>query len=291
MMSRLNILSLKGVLVASCTVLVSSVVCINSTSAATIGYWELDGDNIDAVGSWDLSDSAGDSASANTSTKATILNPDSSTPWNGGTGGDDSATNPASENFSANRLSYTASTFPQFKQSQGFTIEGFIQPTASPLTKQTVVTTRTSASGVQGWEVYRHSNGAIYFGVLTNGFGANAQIGGTTVPLNEWTHFAAVWDPSTGVDGELRLYLDGDLEYSAGGNPGFDDDGEGGELQIGGQRAESPRDLFDGQLDEFRYSDTALAPSEFLNVAVPEPSTLSFVSLATVFGLLGRRKN
>lgn len=288
MTSRINILFLRCGLATICAM---PILCAVYASAATVGYWELDGDdpstfNTDSVNGWNLTvdvrSSQDPSTVRNTTEKVVIDNPDSAFPWDGGFDSDDSATNPASENFSLGRMMHTAhldplddpnAIFPQFKQSQAFTIEGFMRPTIDPdplsssANKQYLATTRSNlfAGGTLGWELYRAADKALYFGILTNGFADNVQVGGLIVENDQWYHFAGVWDPSTGADGEVRLYVDGDLVHAKDGDPDWDDDGEGEFLQIGGQHGFTfPRWSFDGQLDEFRFSDVALAPSEFL---------------------------
>lgn len=121
-----------------------------------------------------------------------------------------------------------------------------------------------------------------------------SDVNGTPVFLNPvadpapflWHHFAFVKD-----DTAYRFFLDGmqvgsdvivpnaaEYSFAANGNYSFATDHTGGQ-----------NSSFDGFLDEIRISDTALAPSQFLN-AIPEPSALTLVALALAgFAALRRR--
>jgi hypothetical protein len=98
--------------------------------------------------------------------------------------------------------------------------------------------------------------------------------------LNVWQHFALVRDDDT-----YRIYIDGALEHEdvlppdAQGSYVFPGTVETGTRTIGNG--------FRGYLDEFRISDTALTPTQFLN-AVPEPGTLGLLALGGL-ALLARR--
>ena len=88
--------------------------------------------------------------------------------------------------------------------------------------------------------------------------------------LNEWQHFALVRD-----DDMYRIYIDGALEYEdllpadAQGPYVFPGTDETGTRTIGNG--------FRGYLDEFRISDTALTPDQFL--IVPETSAFGLLAL------------
>ena len=90
------------------------------------------------------------------------------------------------------------------------------------------------------------------------------------VKTGEWQHVALVLQPS-----EYSIYVDGQVQYNgsipAGGEgpyffPGTDITGD---RTIGGESG-----TWRGWIDEFRISDEALTPDQFL-IAVPEPTALS----------------
>jgi len=94
-----------------------------------------------------------------------------------------------------------------------------------------------------------------------------------------WQHFALVIEPT-----EYTVYIDGQVQYN-GGYPG----GASGPYEFTGNVALGTRTIggesgtWDGYIDEFRISDEALTPDQFL--IVPEPGTLflCFSGLAALF--------
>lgn len=118
-------------------------------------------------------------------------------------------------------------------------------------------------------------------------FGVGAQVVNpyflaTNVQQGVWQHIALVKEP-----GEYSVYLNGQLLHNAGlpgsvdGPYGFPGSDLTGDRTIGGDGS-----TWIGYIDEFRISDTALTPDEFL--IVPEPSTLVLLSLG-ILGVCGRR--
>ena len=100
------------------------------------------------------------------------------------------------------------------------------------------------------------------------------------IRFNDWQHVALVKE-----QGEYSVYLDGQLlhnetlSYTLDGPYEFYGDPTLGTRTIGGESG-----TFRGRLDEFRISDEALSPSQFLNAAIPEPatSTLLFAGLVAL---------
>ena len=103
--------------------------------------------------------------------------------------------------------------------------------------------------------------------------------------IDEWQHIALVKEP-----GEYSIYLDGvqvvhdTLAPSTDGPYDFAGNGTIGSRTLGG-----PTGTRYGCLDEFRISDEALLPSQFLNAAIPEPSTLGLLGLG-LFSLIIRKR-
>lgn len=109
----------------------------------------------------------------------------------------------------------------------------------------------------------------------------------TLVAIGEWQHFALVVESA-----EYSVYIDGQQQYngplpSGGGGPYFfPGTDHTGDRTIGGDSG-----TWRGYLDEFRISDEALTPDQFLNHVIPEPSTAFLFALAGLaLGLRRRNK-
>ena len=102
------------------------------------------------------------------------------------------------------------------------------------------------------------------------------------IAVDTWYSIAATYD-----NAEFKVYLKGeaDADYTLVGSLARDQGVALGVLNSGtwtvgrGMWDGNPADFFNGQIDEVRISDTALAPSDF--IAIPEPATLG------LFGLFG----
>jgi hypothetical protein len=93
------------------------------------------------------------------------------------------------------------------------------------------------------------------------------------VEEDEWMHVAAVYDQTLADDGESqRLYIDGD-EVSDGGHADLNP-ADNNAISIGLEaRADGNFAMYlDGQIDELRVLDMALAPLEFLYPQAIDPS-------------------
>ena len=91
-------------------------------------------------------------------------------------------------------------------------------------------------------------------------------------PLDVWSHVALVWDANASGD-RLKLYVDGQLVASDTGTDAATLDSTAG-FAIGGYQREvgSRAQFFQGRIDEFRLSDAALEPNEFLDCGnAPDP--------------------
>jgi hypothetical protein len=115
---------------------------------------------------------------------------------------------------------------------------------------------------------------------------------GQTVTPGTWNHVAFVLTPTA-----AELWVAGSATpYTLLSSIAGDFAGAGGEVLIAeplgfssgrGMFNNGVADWADAKIDEIRISDTALAPNEFLFVAVPEPHCLALLPLA----LLARRRN
>lgn len=86
-------------------------------------------------------------------------------------------------------------------------------------------------------------------------------------PHDSWSHVAMTWDADAAGD-KFKLYVNGELTASAPGTATPTIDSTAG-FAIGGYQREdnSTAQFFAGRIDEFRLSDVALEPSEFLGAA------------------------
>jgi hypothetical protein len=136
------------------------------------------------------------------------------------------------------------------------------------------------------------ANGSFLDAALSDGpdymlglyFGSNLEItSADLVTINEWHHFALTKTP-----GAFSVFIDGALQ--GGGSLPSSTDGPyvfGGSAVRDGSR--NIGNGFSGYLDEFRISDMALTPSQFLNASIPEPSALGLMLLGAA-GLAWRRR-
>jgi hypothetical protein len=120
-----------------------------------------------------------------------------------------------------------------------------------------------------------------------NGPFAVASSGTFTLPLGTWHHVAGVREAD-----QLRIYVDGVLRGSASISSSADFSNPSQTFSIGGGQGGSPITYganFFGRIDEVRLSDAALAPSLFLNSAVPEPAAALLVLPLVGLGIRCRR--
>ncbi len=282
-------------------ILMLIAICGMSLSAATVGYWEFDGTDAiigkDAVGTHDLVTAIGTVGSSGLKINP-IPNPDGTTPWAGQ--GDNSAGNTSATWFTSGDVLYSPnnsdsslhdSTF-DLDPTKSFTVEGWFRPLASG-----VIVGNQHAAGdpdvgqlgnnFKGWRVNTLDGGnTLQFhadGYAGSGSSISLQ---TPCVYDDLNFFAVVFDVA---NDSIRLYLEDELKDSTSIPDNWS-------FHRGGALAFGARDLGDGTfsslryagaIDEIRYSDEALSPSQFL--VAPEPATMALLSMGLI-GLLRRRK-
>lgn len=165
-------------------------------------------------------------------------------------------------------------------------------PQAMPLGMEfTIEFFFNAAEPVLSSSFFALANGPFLDAALSDGpdymlgfyFGSNLEItSADLVTINEWHHFALVKIP-----GEFSVFIDGALQGGGSLPPATD-----GPYVFSGSDEEGTRSIgngFRGYLDEFRISDTALMPSQFLNASIPEPGTLGLLLLGAA-GLAWRKR-
>lgn len=159
-----------------------------------------------------------------------------------------------------------------------FTIELFMKPdmpiTASPMFHFSPVSALSFMLG--------EDFGNLYFSSWFQS--ASTYDSASLVQIDEWQHFALVVDSTS-----YAIYLNGQVQASDSlptGGEGpywFSGDPTTGNRTLG--------DGFRGWIDEFRISDEALSPSQFLNASIPEPGTIGLLGLGGLAVWFRRRKS
>ncbi|MBU0677392.1 MAG: LamG domain-containing protein, partial [Verrucomicrobia bacterium] len=165
-----------------------------------------------------------------------------------------------------NDLSFDLSTPNDLLLGTDFTMEFYMKPDqpviASAMFGLSPVSGLSFILGVTSELVLRGS----FQGQIDN------LIPATLVQIGQWQHFALVMEAS-----EYNVFIDGQLQYNgplpSGGEGPYSFPGTNitGDRTIGGDSG-----TWRGYIDEFRISDEALSPDQFLN-AVPEPNSLLLI--------------
>ncbi len=236
-----------------------AVFASSSGRAETVAYWVYgdSGTLTDLVGDDHTLTNGSNVVDSDTSVAQNpVPNPDPAT--NGAAG---------SISFDATSIAPKTTSAGPFKltTTSSWTFEGWLQTSA---TTGVIAGDRHSSGSYSGWYLCLQDP-------LTNGVGklrfffsygtAKTKIDGSTVVNdNNPHHFAAVWDHAAG---KMRLYVDGNLEGEA--SPTVGDYTSDAGFGIGAREKDGDKifndDPFNGLLDELRFSDVALTPSEFLN--------------------------
>jgi subtilisin-like proprotein convertase family protein len=92
--------------------------------------------------------------------------------------------------------------------SGGFTLECWVRPSQSG--QGTLIQKRTGSNS-EGYTLYINSSGRAAFRTLAT----TRVVSGAIIPLNQWTHIAAVYIPSSVASPVAAIYINGQLDSSA----------------------------------------------------------------------------
>ena len=232
----------------------------------TLSYWQLDEQSgiliVDAVGSNDL----GTTVSIGTSAPfaSTVPNPDQSI-FSVGTPQD----NPAALLDSHGARAVYDEPFDM--RAAPWTMEGWFRNSSASGTQsgvEMIALNRHATSGYKGWDLRMYNGTLHWLAVANDGSDSRVQ---TQARYDDgyWHHVAIQWDPSNGVDGWMRLYMDGTLAVEGAGTGDLGNaDTYAKRFAIGEQlTAGGNAFAWQGDLDEFRFSSGLLSPTNFLNYA------------------------
>jgi hypothetical protein len=247
----------------------------------TVAYWEFDGeswaaDPVDSVGDNHLT-ALGEVADSALFVDP-VPNPDRSLPWEGQ--GDDAAENGGACYFtpSTGDVFYIPNTNDpethdytfDFNAEKSFTVDGWFRANSSG----TIIGNAHSATashqlngGYTGWRFYTTGGGSVLnFGADGSSNGDSVTIS-TDIQAGELYHFAGAYDADKR---EMRLYLDGE-QVASSQVPETWQYSRGGSLAIGARDAGTGFDslMFNGAIDELRYSAYAFEEKDFLNYVKP----------------------
>jgi hypothetical protein len=253
----------------------------------TVAYWQFDNNDsatpsealTDSVGSYDLSVVGGGFVPSTDAAANPVPTPDTTPVF-----ADDPAANPDGGTLvrasliapggtaNNNYLQVPSDPGNVFNLSgKSFTFEGWFRhkTTSNPSAFGDIIGGSRNAGGYDGWLLMMIEGGDIR-AVFSEETGWWITTSGTDYrSATEFHHFALVWEDGAGTNstGFASIYIDGVLEASGSAPADWSAaDADAGDMPfIIGGRAPSSDNTWDGSFDEFRFSEIALTPSEFLN--------------------------
>lgn len=263
-----------------------------TASASTVAYWQFDSTTTaagltDSVGPHDLVKVGGGGTFQGSSVAAVnpVPNPDT-TPWFSG----DPLVNPdpgsarvalhSNGATDTGRLRASNDTGNVFNLSgKSFTFEGWFQhdTTSTPSGFGDIIGGTRDASPWGGYVVRMLPDGGISAYFAEAGGGADSfsvSTSGTDYrgAAGDYHHFALTWEDGAGGNftGLAGLYIDGVPEASGSAPAAFNAataDSNDNAFVMAGRGVSDNK--WHGRFDEFRFSNQALSPSEFLNGTTP----------------------
>jgi len=219
--------------------------CIGSTWADLVGYWPLDGDGTD------LSDYGNDGTiNGNVAPAVDRLgNPSGAMSFAGGGGDNINVGDP-----------------PEFQMTGAMTITAWVYlDSTSPVhgNRNGRILGKMDGGGQRAWStgIEMNVNGVPWPATLqvsSNGSDVISSIDDASLPLDQWVHFAGVYDPGA----SMKVYLDGDLAFNlTTGIPASQYSANGHAVLIGNRPACGNCGWY-GSLDDVRIYNEALSEGE-----------------------------
>ena len=255
-------------------------------SAGTVGYWRMEegAANAQASGNRGVLDSSGNGNNG-TAMNGPVYNANTAIPTIPLTGDADSL----SMQFSGTGMPrIVIPDGPEFSVTGSFTIEAYFNVFAIPHAAGTIFFRGDDRTGNDPYFL-NVETGLVRFGI-TDATNHQALVTAPLPGLNQWIYAAGVFNASAGT---MNLYINGTLANSLTTSitplATLDPTQEPGE-SIGAYPSTRFGDFasFDGLIDEVKFSDTALQPSQFL-VSTPEPAS-GVLCVGAALGILCRRR-